>query len=814
MRSSFFRSIFFRLVLSACAAHLIAASESAIVTGSVTDSSGAVVPGALVRLHQVAGSGLLTAAAGQSGAFAIANIAPGEYLLDASAPGFTIANPQTLRLHAGETKNIAVQLTVSAVKTEVSVTAASEPQAADQVSKALDVVQAAEAEQRGLFSVADALRFVPGLRVSTRGSPGTFTTIQTRGGREQDTAVLIDGFRFRDPTAIQGDASSYIGDLMLVDSSRIEVMRGSGASLYGTNSMSGTLNIITDQGGGPVHGDIDVQGGGLGLFRGVAQVAGGVLDNRLTYSAGFSHLNVTEGVDDVGAVRDWSGQGGVLYAIAPNMRIGVDLFANTDYLQENVSPVPTASAPTTGIIQAIPLAPSQVQLADQNLPYSAGNATFIPSLGDPDAAHFAHFIDSLFRFEHEVNSRLSYRIGYAIVDADRNDTNGPAGPNTPFSSQQPYNTITQNAGRIDTVQARMNYLAGSHQVLTAGYEFEEEHYANTNSEQYAPPADNGYFKTTAVQRSNAVFAQDEVRLLNGRLDVLLSGRFTQASLNAPNLIGAPSAYTDAPLPAPPAAYTGDASIAYFLKSTSTKIRAHMGNSFRLPSLYERFGQYVYFGVDYAYGDPRLAPERAVSGDFGFDQYLLHDHLKITGTYFYSRLQQVITFEDFPPGYTDPYGRSAGYYNTGGGISRGVEVSGEFRPTRNTTVYASYTYTNAKDETSQYYTGMAWAPLQTPRILPNSITIVATQRFGKHVDLGIDFYGGSNYLLPFYGLEGYAYRFAGPRQLGLDGGYSLNFSEHQSARFYFRVSNALNQNFLEDGFETPGRWAVGGIHYNF
>ena len=86
--------------------------------------------------------------------------------------------------------------------------------------------------------------------------------------------MLIDGFRFRDPTSIQGDASAYIGDLLLVDASRIEVLRGSGSSLYGTNSMSGTVNIITDRGGGVAHGDLDVQGGGLGLFRGIVRWAG------------------------------------------------------------------------------------------------------------------------------------------------------------------------------------------------------------------------------------------------------------------------------------------------------------------------------------------------------------------------------------------------------------------------------------------------------------------------------------------------------------------------------------------------------------
>ncbi len=248
-----------------------------------------------------------------------------------------------------------------------------------------------------------------------------------------------------------------------------------------------------------------------------------------------------------------------------------------------------------------------------------------------------------------------------------------------------------------------------------------------------------------------------------------------------------------------------------MKSTSTKLRAHSGNSFRLPSLFERFGTDLFDGFEFVYGDPRLSPERAVSLDFGFDQYLLHQRLKVSSTYFYSHVQQIIGFLDFPPGYVDPYGRTAGYYNTGGGISRGVELSGDFRPTRKTTISASYVYTNAKDLNSQYYTGTTVAPLQSPRILPSMVTLVATQQIGRHIDLSMDFEGGSDYLYPLYG---YAYQFAGPRQLGLAAGYSMKFSDRMAARFYVRVSNALDQDFYEDGFRTPPRWAVGGIHFSF
>ncbi|MDQ2844452.1 MAG: carboxypeptidase-like regulatory domain-containing protein, partial [Acidobacteriota bacterium] len=94
---------------------------------------------ATVRLHQLAGSALLTAASDQSGHYIFEDVAAGDYLLDATAPGLSALQSVTVSLRAGEVRTIPVELAVSAIRTQVSVTAASEPQALDQVSKALDV---------------------------------------------------------------------------------------------------------------------------------------------------------------------------------------------------------------------------------------------------------------------------------------------------------------------------------------------------------------------------------------------------------------------------------------------------------------------------------------------------------------------------------------------------------------------------------------------------------------------------------------------------------------------------------------------------
>jgi iron complex outermembrane receptor protein len=780
-------------------------SETATLTGSVTDASGSAVGRAVIHLQQIGGAGLVAVQSNNEGEYSFPTLLAGDYLLDASGLGLSIENAIHVHLSPGEHRRITLQLAVSALRTQVSVTAAAEPQTFDSVSKDLNVVNVAETEGRGLFSVSQAVQFLPGIRVSTEGALPQFTEIQTRGLPPEDTAILIDGFRFRDPTGVKGDATAYVSELFLIDSSRIELLQGSGSSLYGTNAVGGTVNIITDPGGGMTHGTVDVQGGGLGLFRGLATVSGSTAADKLLYSAGLSRLNVANGVADAGAARDWSGQGSVLFTIMPGLRAGVDVLANKGYLQTSVVPQPTTSAAAGAVLPAIPVSGSQLALADQNQNFNAGNATYIPAVGDPDAGRYSHFTDSLFRIEQEITPRLSYRLGYAIVDGNRNQTDGPAGP----EYQLAFNSSDRFVGRTDTVQARLNYVTGSNQVLTGGYEFERENYLEVATDQNPDLSQRIYTRTQARQQTQAAFAQDELQFLNRRLYVLFSGRYTRAELFEPKFTGGSSPYALASLPSPPSAYTGDASIAYLLHRSETKVRAHVGSSFRLPSLYERFGGYFYGGYQ-PLGDPRLSPERNLSLDGGFDQYAFHEHFKFSATYFYARRQNIINYADILPlNFVDPYGRVSGYYNTRGGLARGVETSAELRPTRQTSLFGSYSYTNAQDSQSEFYPG---GPITVPRIYNNSFSIVASQRLPKHIDLAIDFRAGSDYLFPLF--YGYAYRFVGPRQLGLSGGYTMGWTDRVSTRLYFRVWNALNQAYYEEGYPTPGVWAVAGLRLMF
>ncbi|MFL6450325.1 MAG: TonB-dependent receptor domain-containing protein [Bryobacteraceae bacterium] len=773
----------------------------------MTDPSGAQVPKAVIRLDSRDAGITFSGVTNQRGEYSFV-VPRGDYLLRVEAPGLTLPDsPKLVTLADSSSQLPALQLSFAPTANTVVVTATGTAQSLDETAKSVDVVSRDELARRGTESIVDGLRQLPGLRVSQRGGPGSLATIQIRGMRTFDTAVLLDGMRFRDVGATQGDAQSYLGDLLSVDTGRVEVLRGSGSSLYGTNATGGVVNIVTDSGTGPFHGDLTADGGGLGEFRGVAHFGGSTLSNRLNYSAGVGHLNVTRGVDNDDDYRNTTGNGRIDYSLRPGLVVRGRVLATDGFVRLNQTPsaAPSSTLPPTGYVPAIGLSPQQSILASQKLPYSLNGATFLPALDDPDYFRTSRFASTMMAVDHRVSAPLSYRISYQDLVSNRDVVNGPLGP----GFQSPYRTSSEYNGRIDTLQGRVNLLGGSHQLITAGYEFERES-LNTPATDGNPNQALAINSNTRVsETSNSFDLEDQIRFFQDRLQISLSGRVQLFTLDQPTFTGPLPAYANASAINPPNAYTGDISAAYFFKTSRTKIRSHGGNAYRVPSLYERFGTYFDGASFTAYGDPRLRPERSIGIDGGIDQYFASEKLKVSASYFYTRLQEVIGF-DFSgliSPTTDPFRRSQGYRNTLGGMARGVEVSAEAKPWRATQLRSSYTYTNSRDRYSQFADGT----LQTPRIFPHTFSLVVLQQFGPRWDAAFDFLAGSDYLFP---LNRRTFVFPGPRQAGLSIGYTHPLGESSRMRFYTTINNLADQTYYEDGFRTPGRWAVAGVTYSF
>ncbi len=108
--------------------------------------------------------------------------------------------------------------------------------------RAASIVTAEEIEQRGITTVQDALRAVPG--VSVNGSGDTFTQVRIRGGEANHTLILINGV-----PAAGGDGEYILSGIQTANIERIEVLRGPQSVFYGSNASAGVVNIITKTGG-------------------------------------------------------------------------------------------------------------------------------------------------------------------------------------------------------------------------------------------------------------------------------------------------------------------------------------------------------------------------------------------------------------------------------------------------------------------------------------------------------------------------------------------------------------------------------------
>ncbi|HEY7353112.1 MAG TPA: TonB-dependent receptor plug domain-containing protein, partial [Terriglobales bacterium] len=145
-----------------------------------------------------------------------------------------------------------------------------------------------ELPQHGLLSKSwiDELQLVPSVDLQQRGANDIQADLTIRGSTFGQTLVLLNGLRMNDVQSGHHDM-----DLPLPTSSiqRIEILRGAGSTLYGSDAMAGSVNVITAT---PERSDFRL-GAGVGNF--------GV--NQETGSVSFLHKNFDEEFD---AQRDFS----------------------------------------------------------------------------------------------------------------------------------------------------------------------------------------------------------------------------------------------------------------------------------------------------------------------------------------------------------------------------------------------------------------------------------------------------------------------------------------------------------------------------
>jgi outer membrane receptor protein involved in Fe transport len=761
------------------ATSLALAGAGSQLHGRITDESGAVVSGAVVRLSLREGLQWSTTT-DASGAYAFTQLKSGDYLLEVEAPNF---QPRVESIHLGspEDRPVDVTLRVAGLVEQIIVTANGTAQSVDEASKSVTVVDAEQIERRDEYSLIEALRLVPGVRAQQLGGPGSFSKLFIRGLRVVDTSLLMDGLRVRDAADFRGSLNPFLEDLLTNNIDRVEVLRGSGSALYGSNAVGGVINIVPPEGAGPPRVEFGFEGGSLGLFRERAQVSGGI-PSRLGYNFSATRLDVNEGVVGGDIYRNTSLGGRIHYNVRPTISLRSTINFVDGFNRLTDSP--------------FPIGPPGNQFGFAT---GAGPvAGFVENETNPDNFRYANLLVASVGLSHQTGSLYSYSVAFqSVVSKQRFDD----GPNRSRTAKQldlfEFVSDSHLNGRIDTFNWTNHIRTGRMNLITAGLEAERELFTQEfTSPFFSTP------RTTDRQRSLAFFAQDQWRLLEGRLQ--LSAAFRTQGFTIKNIESVPEV-RNIPIKR---AVTGDGSIAYLLPNSGTKLRAHVGNSFRAPSLSERF--MIYQGQ--RLGNPFLRPERALSVDGGVDQNFLPGRLRASATYFYSRLQELIESTTL---FHQTNGRGA--------LARGFELSLAASPYRGLDVNTAYTYTNSAQVLSSATLRAdnvrlpAGASIQSFSIPRHVFGLEINQRFQRGFNLNFDLYSISKHTAPLFDPVFFSrviFRFTGYTKADLGVSYTRQVGEDKQVTFYGKVDNLFNQKILEDGFRAPGAAGVGGIKYRF
>ncbi len=224
------RTLFHLLAVTVFGASSVVASE---IRGSVRTLDGRPVSQAVVQLTSAALS--REAVTGPEGRFGL-DLPDGAYIT--TVRGFEVdASPVVV---AGLDLVLDISLRPARIREEVVVAATRSRTAISSVGVAASVLDDEDLRERQTLRLTDALSELPGISTATTGGVGAQSSLFVRGGESRFARVLIDGVPVNEP----GGFFNF-GTLLTPDVERVEVVRGSFGTLYGSDALAGVVSLQT-----------------------------------------------------------------------------------------------------------------------------------------------------------------------------------------------------------------------------------------------------------------------------------------------------------------------------------------------------------------------------------------------------------------------------------------------------------------------------------------------------------------------------------------------------------------------------------------
>ena len=329
--------------LMALGAVVASAQPGGRLTGVVRDATDSVLPGVTVTVTGAALTAPRIVVTDEHGEYLVDALPAGHYLVTAAFSEFA---PSSKEVDVGATTATGnIELAVS-VAERVTVTA-TRAGAADLQSTpiAISVLPAATLDKMGVHSVEGLAGVVPAVTISQHTGLAQVTirgigTNSTFG--DPSSTVHLDGVYLGRPAMVFTD---------FLNVERVEVLRGPQGTLYGRNSVGGTINIVTRQPTNMLETSVRLTAGNYQKLRAEGAVSGPLIKNKVMGS--FALLRDTrEGFvrdlnhpdHSLGSEDTWAGRGQLRIILGTQSEL---LLSGTPVdLMACPSPTPSPSRPS------------------------------------------------------------------------------------------------------------------------------------------------------------------------------------------------------------------------------------------------------------------------------------------------------------------------------------------------------------------------------------------------------------------------------------------------------------------------------------
>jgi len=246
------KSILMALLLASAVAS--AQNVSCLLSGTLQDSTGAVIPGAEIKLTAASTGFVRTTKTNSEGFFSFPDLTPSAFTLGISVSGFKSYSQTGIEINSGEQRSVGViQLQLGGTAETISVTAEQVPvmSASGERAGVLTSTDLSDVAIKGR-DFMDAVSLIPGVvdLNDTREAPAAASTgsVYILGGRSDQKNITVDGI-----SSLDIGAANSVTTMPSLDSvGELKVLMSNYAAEHGRNS-GGTITVITKGGGRQFH---------------------------------------------------------------------------------------------------------------------------------------------------------------------------------------------------------------------------------------------------------------------------------------------------------------------------------------------------------------------------------------------------------------------------------------------------------------------------------------------------------------------------------------------------------------------------------